>query len=342
MIKTVPFKEAVHSLSLPGFNKNLFASMDWLSVLDQTYKIKIFVKYIEREGKIGSYIIYSEVKNFLEWKICVCSYCDYFDCHVETVADWRALFESIRAEYPQHRIAVRNLRDEIARQSPDFQVLSKERYHFLDLQGTVDECWKRTHDSFKSAVKQAQKAGAVVKPCTKADLPKFFHMHLRLRKDKYRLFPQPYRFFENIWDQYVARDKGVMLGAFDPQGNLIAANIYLICDDTLYYKFNTSSLTTLSFRPNNLLFWEGIRFAKERNLKYLDLGSSGCEQEGLILFKNHTGAVMQDITHLGYAPPDYKFSSKRILKIMTRFFTSRWMPDAGIKIGSHLIYPYLA
>jgi lipid II:glycine glycyltransferase (peptidoglycan interpeptide bridge formation enzyme) len=123
---------------------------------------------------------------------------------------------------------------------------------------------------------------------------------------------------------------------------LIAANMYLICANTLYYKINTSSLEALHFRPNNLMFWEGIKFAKERGLEYVDLGSSGCEQEGLILFKNHTGAKIYDITHLGYAPPNYKFSQKRILRIMTKSFTLPFVPDFMIKMGSHWIYPYLA
>src|SRR6185436_17577250 len=122
MVKTLPFQEALQSLTLPEFNKNLFVSADWLKVLDKTYQIKMFVKYIEWEGKVTSYIIYSVVKNFLEWKICVCSYCDYFDCHVKTLEDWHAFFESLRADYPRYRIAVRNLRDEIVRRSPDFQV----------------------------------------------------------------------------------------------------------------------------------------------------------------------------------------------------------------------------
>src|SRR3989338_4982249 len=208
MVKTLSFQAASRSLTLPAFNKNLFASADWLKVLDKTYRLKMFVKYIEREGKVASYIIYSVVKNFLEWKICLLSYCDYFDSHVETLADWRDFFESIRKDYPRYRIAIRNLRDELVRKSPDFKVLSKERFHLLDLHGSTEEVWKRTHDSFKSAVKQAQKAGVTVKRCGQEDLPKFYQLHLRLRKNKYRLFPQPYRFFENIWDQYMTQDRG--------------------------------------------------------------------------------------------------------------------------------------
>ena len=58
MVKTLTFTEAMEHLSLPGFNRNLFSSADWLSVLDKTYALKLYVNYIEREGKLDSYIIY--------------------------------------------------------------------------------------------------------------------------------------------------------------------------------------------------------------------------------------------------------------------------------------------
>ena len=138
------------------------------------------------------------------------------------------------------------------------------------------------------------------------------------------------------------KERGFLLGAFDRAGEFIAGNVYLICDQTLYYKFNTSSLKTLNLRPNNLLFWEGIKLAKEKNLKEIDLGSSGTAQAGLILFKDHTGAQSSQITHLGFAPSGYKFSQKRILNFLTRFFTSPVLPDGLLKMGSRLIYHYLA
>ncbi len=342
MVKTLPLLDALKTLTMPGLDRNLFSSPDWLNVVCKTYRCHLYVKYIERDGNVASYIVYSIVKNFLEWKICVCSYCDYFDCYIDRADDWTIFFNQLRAEYPEYRITVRNLRDHFARENPNFQVLSKERFHFLDVRGSIESIWKKTHDSFKSAVKQGQKNGIKIKRCDKEDLPKFFALHLSLRKNKYRLFPQPYCFFTNIWDQYLAKDRGVFLGAFDPQDNMIGATIYLICGDTLYYKFNTSRLGSLRFRPNNVLFWEGIKFAKERDLKYIDLGSSGYQQDGLILFKNHTGAQIQDIIHLGFAPAHYKFSQKRILKAMTWLFTLPWTPAWLVRFGSNLIYPFLA
>lgn len=342
MIKTLSYSQAVRQLDLPGADRNLFSSPAWLMTLVNTYQLNLFVKYIEENGRVVSHIVYSTVRNFLEWKICICSYCDYFDCQVASREHWQMFLDELHKEYPEYRIAVRNLRDEVVRAIPMLKELSRERFHLLDLKSDVDTIWRRTHDSFKAAVRQGEKNGIVVKTCPKAELEKFYSLHLRIRKNKYRIFPQPYRFFEKIWEQFMEKGKGILLGAYSPQGEFIAGNIYLECGDTFYYKFNTSSLTALQLRPNNLLFWEGIKAAKERGLQSLDLGSSGYDQKGLILFKKHAGAEMSDIIHFGYEPAGYKFSEKRILRVMTKFFTQSWIPERVVRWGSEMIYPYLA
>ena len=341
-VQTVTFDEAVRTLALPWLCDNHFSSVEWMQVLQKTYGVKLFVKYISRSGKISSYVIYSVVKNFLEEKICVCSYCDYCDCPVADTDDWMRIFQSWQKDFPRYRIAVRSLRDQNVGKIPGMKHLYAEKFHVLDVQDDLDVLWKRAHDSFKAAVNQAGRKGVQVRPGTRADLAKFYELHLKIRKYKYRVFPQPFRFFENIWDAYMARDQGVLLGAFSRSGEFIGGNIYLICGNTLYYKFNTSSLAALEYRPNNLLFWAGIRYAKTRKMDFLDLGSSGCDQKGLIRFKEHTGARGMDIHHYGYAPPDYQFSRKRILKAVTNTLTSRWMPEVVLKWGSDIVYHYLA
>lgn len=341
-LDTLSFNQALAQLPEERWRENLFSSSDWISVIVNTYGLDIFVKCIKSGDEIKSFMIYSVVKNFLEWKICLLSYCDYCDAQGATRQDWQMFFQSLREEYPRFRIAVRNLRDETVRQLPELKELSREKFHFLDVRDDLDRIWRRTHDSFKAAVNQARRSGLAVRTCEKSELKKFYKLHLNVRKNKYRIFPQPYKFFDMIWRQYMDRGQGVLLGAYDPSGNFVAGNIYLVCGNTLYYKFNTSSQKSLSLRPNNFLFWEGIRFAKERNLEFIDLGSSGMHQKGLILFKDHTGAESRDITHLGFDPPNYKFSKKRILKLLTSFMTQPWVPDIFVRWGSHVIYPFLA
>ncbi|HLF18006.1 MAG TPA: GNAT family N-acetyltransferase [Candidatus Omnitrophota bacterium] len=342
-IKTLPLFEAFEKLALPEAERNLFSSLSWQRVIDKTYGLKLFCKYLQQDGKVLSYFIYSAVHNFLEWKICVGSYCDYLDCHVTDPRHWKLFFEAIRQEYPMYRIAIRNLKDETARQCGDFKLLSKEKHHEIDVRADLDELWKNTFRTFKVAYKKAL-GHLKFKRCTKEYLPKFYELHLKLRKNKYKIFPQPYRFFENIWEEYMEKDKGVLIGALDSRGRLLAAQIFLACGKGLFYKFSTSRQDVLHLKPNNLLMWEGIKYAKEKGLEKIDLGSSGLEQEGLIWFKRHICAptLESDIYHLGFAPQGYKFSQKRILKVYTKFFTSPLMPDAMVRWGSNFIYPFLS
>ena len=241
IVKTLPLARALEQLALPDLKRNLFSSDDWLKAIVKTYNTKIFVKYLERDGKVASYILYTAVRNFLEWKICICSYCDYCDCPVESLEDWTAFFNSLRQEYPDYRLAIRNLRDPFPREIPQMKHLSKEKFHYLDLSPELRQIWKQTHDSFKAAVKQSEKAGVIVRRGEKKDLRKFYDLHLRIRKNKYHIFPQPYRFFDMIWEEMIAKENGVLLGAFSPKGAFIGGNIYLLCGDTFYYKFNNTA-----------------------------------------------------------------------------------------------------
>jgi hypothetical protein len=341
-LRTLPALEAFERLSLPGVHDNLFSSPEWIRAIVRAYGAKVFVKCLERNGAIEAYVFYTVVKNFLEWKVCVLSYCDYCDAHISSPDDWQLIFRALQSEFPMYRIVVRSLRDEAARASGCFNILSKEYYHHLDLSLHVDELWKNLKGVFRNQVRQATKRGLTARVCSRKELHDFYMLHVRLRKYKYGIFAQPFKFFEVVWEEFIAKGNGFLLGAFLPDGRMIGATLYLVCGDTLYYKINTSSKDALEYRSNNLLLWEGIRLAKERGLKFLDMGSSGLHQDGLVAFKDATNAKRMEIVHIGYHPEGYVFSQKRILKAYTRFFNQAWMPDALTCWGSHLIYHFLA
>ena len=342
MVKTLTLQQALNDLKFPGFSDNLFSSEAWLRAIDCAYQPKLVVKYIERDGVVAAYIVYSVVKNFLEWKVCALSYCDYYDAHIKTVEDWQVIFEDIQKEYPGFRIVVRSLRDEIVRSCGCFKELSRECFHLLDIRGDKNSLWMGLKDKFRSQVRQGFKRGLIVRPCIRRELRDFFAIHSKLRKFKYGIFSQPWRFFEVLWDEFIVKGNGFLLGAFTPEGRMVGGTLFLVCGNTLYYKINTSSQDALDYRSNNCLLWEGIRLAKERGLEYVDMGSSGLSQEGLMAFKDATGAKRMEIVHLGYHPEGYVFSQKRILKAYTQFFAARWMPDCITNLGSTLIYKFLA
>src|SRR5262245_39576745 len=157
-------------------------------------------------------------------------------------------------------------------------------HHEIDLRDDLDIIWRETPATFKRAYKRAVKCGVTFSRCSLAELPQFYRLHLKLRKNKYRIFPQPYRYFENIRESSMGKGKRVVIGAYDRKGEMIAGQVFLACGKSLYYKFSASSPEALYQKPNNLLMWEGIKYAKESGLQRLDLGSSGYAQQGLIWF----------------------------------------------------------
>jgi hypothetical protein len=341
-VKTLPLFEAMETLQLPGLKDNLFSSRQWFNVIRAAYHPDLFLKYIEVDGVVRTYVVYTVVRNFLEWKICVLSYSDYCDAFVSSAEDWRIFFDSLRRDYPEYRIALRTFRDAAARACGLFHELSREYVHTLDLSADIDTLWKGLEGGFRNQVRQGERRGLVCREGTLADLWSFYLLHVSLRKRKYRIFAQPFSFFQAIWKEFVEKGNGFLLCSFDPRGQMVGGNVFLVHEKTLYYKVNTSSAEALDLRSNNVLMWEGIKRAKERGLTSLDLGSSGREQDGLVHFKDGTGASRGDIIHLGYHPPGYVFSRKRILKTYTRLMTQAWVPDTVTRMGSHLIYPFLA
>ena len=61
---------------------------------------------------------------------------------------------------------------------------------------------------------------------------------------------QPYQFFQHIWKEFIQRGQGRLLLAIH-QNKIIAATIFLLWQDTVYYKFNASIPEDLTVNPND-------------------------------------------------------------------------------------------
>ena len=68
-------------------------------------------------------------------------------------------------------------------------------------------------------------------------------------------------------------------------GRPVAGALYLVWQDTVYYKFGASQAEYLALRPNDALHWQLIRWAHDRGLRALDWGLSDLDQPGLVAYK---------------------------------------------------------
>ena len=69
------------------------------------------------------------------------------------------------------------------------------------------------------------------------------------------------------------------------EGAPAAAGVFLTQGDTLLYKYGASDARFLPLRPNNLLFWDAIRWGCAHGMRWLDFGRTHWDHESLRAFK---------------------------------------------------------
>jgi hypothetical protein len=135
---------------------------------------------------------------------------------------------------------------------------------------------------------------------------------------------------------------------------MIGGTLFLEWKTGLYYKFNASAAEQLSFRPNDLLIWHGIRYAKARGFTHLDFGLSDWDQEGLIRFKRKFASEEKTICFLRYEPQE--LSNRQgsngqssngqggqfytVLPQLTELFTNAAVPDDVTERAGEVLYRF--
>jgi hypothetical protein len=267
-----------------------------------------------------------------------CDACDPLFCSAE---EWAELLAALKAH--RRPILLRCL-DVRLPANDGFAVVKRARWHTVSLESSGEDRWRALDPATRRAIRKARKEGVVIRPIGPgSELAEFHRLHVALRKAKYRLLAQPLAFFEAIARRFAAAHGWYALGAWLGD-RLIAGTIYLLWGDTLYYKFNASSLETLGVRPNSLLTWEGMELASALGCRRLDLGPSDDDQPGLIRFKRQFGAAERELQFLRLDPPGWDDGpaqgQKRILGEITAHMTRPEVPDdltaqAGAQLYRH-------
>ncbi|MGH4023638.1 MAG: GNAT family N-acetyltransferase, partial [Pseudonocardiaceae bacterium] len=118
--------------------------------------------------------------------------------------------------------------------------------------------------------------------------------------------------------------------------------MFLVWGDTLYYKFGASQPEHLSLRPNDAIFWAGLRWAVARGLRWLDWGLSDVDQPGLVAYKRKWATEERTIVTLrtGGEQARRPGDTGVVLDELTRLLTDDSVPDAVTTQAGALLYRY--
>ncbi len=318
---------------------DVFHSPSWAAVLEDTYGFDVRARLLQAAGETLAGMAFVTVDDHLGVRHVTLPFSDFCDPIVDDPAQLRTLIADLLQS--QEPLSMRCLFDETASRLPELSETHRMGWHRIDVTGDDDTRWEGIDSGARRAIRKATGSGLTVRAAGSVeDARAFFDLHLRVRKHKYRLLSQPWRFFESIWERFLATGDGVLLLA-EGDGRTVGGVLYLAWGDTLYYKFNASDLASLVARPNDLLLWEGMRWAHARGLAFVDLGVSDLDQPGLIQYKRKyateegTVTVRRKPAVVVQAPVD---EARRLLGEMTELFVDPSVPDRVTERAGDLLY----
>ena len=263
---------------------DVFHSPGWLHILETTYGFEphALVATGADNAPIAG-VPYCRVEDMLGGRVVTLPFSDYCDPLVTSQDQWDLLAGRILST--QGPATLRCLHNQLPLHDARFTVHKRAKWHCVDLQSDPEVIWRRLAEPARRAIRKARQSGFTVRMAdSEDDLRAFFTLHLNIRKRKYRLLAQPYRFFQAIWEHIMVPGAGRLMVACSGD-EIVSGVLFLDWKDTLYYKFNASHPDYLMHRPNDLLMWEGIRYGVERGFTRLDLGLSDWDEEGLLRYK---------------------------------------------------------
>lgn len=262
----------------------MFNTKSWCKITEKTYgyRSKVFIHD-------GFELHYSQVVNEIGEYLVAPSFGDYVRINEEDVICLTSFVKSNNDKSIKIKICPIPERNKFGniKLRPDGYI------HEIDFESS--EVWYKemTSKNFKGQINQAIKNGlTAVITNEKKDLRTFWEMHASLRLNKFKEIPQPWSFFENIYDEYFEKDRGYVIQAIDSKKNLVGGVLFLINKNKAFYKFSASYLNALVLRPNNLVMDRLIHFLSDRSIKTLNLGFTGSADNyrGLRRYKLNTGA----------------------------------------------------
>lgn len=336
-----PSRHALWQTLVEQHRSDVFHSPGWMRVLAKTYDFRPRAHVLVDElGVPRAGIAYCQVEDMMDERIISLPFSDFCDAIVADSAHWERLVAGLLAR--GQRVRMRCLHNEIALSDERFEAVDRAKWHAIDLRRDEESLWQGLHSSARRAIRKARDQGVSVRHATdKADLRAFFEMHFGLRKYKYQLLAQPYRFFEHIWDEFIAKEQGTLLVAVHDE-RVIGGVLFLEWQKKLYYKFNASHGDFVSLRPNDLIIWEGMKYGHQKGFHYFDFGLSDWDQDGLLRFKRKFASQEKTITFLQHLPPGCpspkELQMRQLLPQLTDLLVNETVPDSVTEKAGDILY----
>ena len=284
-------------ISTPGYS--FFYTSNWADVLSNSYNYKLFYLCAKEKNKFISLLPVMEVDSALTGRRGVClPFTDMCEPIAENAQQFQKLFDQavvIGRKRKWKYLEIRGGEKYLSAERPSQSFF----WHTLDLSYGQQQLFSNLRDSTRRNIKKAQNENINLTISTSPQSINDFYRLNTITRREHGLPPQPYKFFQYLYNQVIAKDMGFIATAFH-LGRAIAANVYLSFGKEVIYKYGASDKAFQHLRANNLVMWEAIKWSCERRFQSLSFGRTEQENEGLMQFKAGWGVKPYQIYYYRY------------------------------------------
>jgi CelD/BcsL family acetyltransferase involved in cellulose biosynthesis len=324
-----------------GPHGSVFTSPPWIDAVCATYGFTPASNILlDWDGQPRAGLAWVPISDIRGDRLSSLPFSDRAEPLTDDQGDWKALVdEVITATAP---LTLRCFDTAVPAGDARFGRIAAAAWHGTPLQGSIEDIRQRLSQHARRNIAISEREGVRIEAHTDRDAVHRFHgLHVLLRKRKYRLLAQPLELFDHIWDAF-ARDDAIVTMLARAGDELIAGAVFLTWGDTLYYKFGASRHDHLVLRPNDAIFWAGIRWGVQRGARLIDWGLSDLDQPGLIAYKRKWATEERQIVTLRAGGEHARSNSQAgaMLGELTRLLTDDSVPDEATKRAGALLYRY--
>ncbi|MFC1782200.1 lipid II:glycine glycyltransferase FemX [Planctomycetota bacterium] len=223
--------------------------------------------------------------------------------------------------------------------SEDWPCFGSYYGHTLNLSDDTEKVFSCFRSSVKRNIRKALKEGVEVRlDHSEASIKKYYHLHCLTRK-RQGIPPQPYSFFNNIYNHVISRNLGFILLADYKQKN-IAGGVYFSFGKKTLFKFGASDQDYQYLRANDLIMWKAIEWYCKNGYEKFCFGRTDFDNEGLKRFKSGWGIEENIIRYYRYCFSQNKFI-KEEGKQKKSFTVFKKMPIPLLKFAGQVLYKHM-
>ncbi|HEY5812420.1 MAG TPA: GNAT family N-acetyltransferase [Terrimicrobiaceae bacterium] len=320
-------------------DSSFFHSAAWAKVLCKTYGHQSVSLLFSKNGEPVALLPLLEVSSpFTGRRGISLPFTDSCDCLLFERANGAFLLEEICALARKRQWKYFEIRGRLANLAPP--AFTQFYGHSLDLRGGTKVLFANFESSVRRAIRKAEKSDLKVEVSESSQaLAEFYQLHVQTRR-RHGVPPQPFYFFDNIYNEVIKRGLGFICTA-RIGAKVVAAAVFFHTGKRAIFKFGASDEQYQELRANNLVMWHAIQSLVLQGFELLHLGRTASDNPGLRRFKLGWNATEETIEYCRFDTQanDWSAAGNHFSGFYNTLFSR--MPLALNRLMGSIIYPHL-